>query len=330
MSITRITLIGALAFGFAGSIAVAADTSNWITPNQAINIAKSAAASGYVPCEVEIDDDDSLPLRWKVELVKGSNITEVKIDPVSGVVVEFDVDNDPDDAAEYRSVINASPYTLIQMVNHVKNQWPAYYIAKVEAEVDNGRRIFDVELIRGATKIQLELDAVNRQVLRTSYHNISPASPLYNLHAGNATPGWNTTGMKNARQMITIAQSRFSNSKAYEIELKRNGSNYHYEVKLLRGNKIVEAKFNPTTGSLISQESSSNAAKVNSARNAINNANISMARAVTLSRNYADGFCAKVELNGSGTRYETKFKENAGWLKVKLRSSNGSLIELSY
>ena len=135
-----------------------------ITLKQAISIANKQAKGSLVSAEFDDDDSDAKaggPV-YEIEFSDGVNNYEVKVDAITGQVVDLDVDRlDKSDVADY-NVRKQAKISAMSIINAIEKQANSRVL---EVEFKNNRNhadhptYFEVDMLRGNQIIELKLDA---------------------------------------------------------------------------------------------------------------------------------------------------------------------------
>lgn len=316
------------------AVHAAGDPSTWIGATEAVNIAIQA-----VPATTAIKVELNVYATWEVYEVKSfknQTLYEILINPQTGAVINID-DSDgggaQDKIAEAQFVIGQSMFTLTQAIDHIENQFPDYYMVEIEMENRDGVAIFDMDLIRGAYRLEIRMRANDGVIIKQQLKLLAETSNYSDLYIPPSVPDWNLSQLKTPEQMINIAQQAFG-GKVFEIELKQPSTNtYRYQVRLLKNNQVIKAKYNARWGTLISTQTITDASYVNSVKASANNAALTLKQAINKARTVAsDNYSieAKLRIQDNGTRYEVEFLTSGGVLEVKVNSATGAIVEIEF
>jgi uncharacterized membrane protein YkoI len=141
-----------------------------LTMEQAVAAALKEVPGGKaVEAELELEGDDVV---FEVEIVSGRKHMEVKLDAISGKVKEVeeegkegkkDEDEDEDEQAETDAAM--AKVTLSQAIAAALKQVPGGKAFEAEAEREDGKLIFEIELLSGDKAMEVEVDAMTGKIL---------------------------------------------------------------------------------------------------------------------------------------------------------------------
>lgn len=148
----------AIALGLASFSAVASEE-DWAAMQKATIDAKQAVVianekvQGHA-LELEFDEDDGKPY-FEVEVYEGKQKHEVKIDAVTGEIVETDVDK--------KLFETEAPAIGLEQVIEIAEKETGAKVSKVELS----RGTYKVEAIQGDAEFKLKIDAEDGSVLES-------------------------------------------------------------------------------------------------------------------------------------------------------------------
>jgi uncharacterized membrane protein YkoI len=312
----------------------ASDPSTWISATEAVEIALQAVpATTAFKVELDVFANGQV---YEAKTFKNSTVYEIRINPNTGQVVDID-DSDgggaQDKIAEAQFVISQSMFTLIQAINHIGNQFPDYYMVEIEMENRDGVAIFDMDLVRGEYRLEIRMRASDGVIIKQQLKLLADTSNYCDLYIPPSAPDWNVSNLKTPEQMINIVQQALG-GKVFAIELKEQFTNvYRYQVRLLKNNQVIKAKYNARWGTFISSEVITDAQYVNTVKAAASQATLTLKQAIAQARTAApDVFAieAKLRTQENGTRYEVEFLTSGGFLEVKVNSATGGIVQVQF
>jgi len=135
-----------------------------ITLREAVEIALKKVPGGKaVEAELETEDDG---IEYEVEVIVGGKHMEIEIDPTTGAVKEAKeekAEEGEDEKAEEAAA--KAPITLLQAIDAAQKSVPGGKAFEAEAEMENGKLIFEVEFVAGDKIMEVEVDATSGEVL---------------------------------------------------------------------------------------------------------------------------------------------------------------------
>jgi len=141
-----------------------------LTMEQAVAAALKEVPGGKaVEAELELESDNVV---WEVEVVSGRKHMEVKLDAISGKVKEVeeegkegekDEDEDEDEQAETDAA--KAKITLSQAIATALKEVPGGKAFEAETEREDGKLVFEIELLSGDKVMEVEIDAMTGKVL---------------------------------------------------------------------------------------------------------------------------------------------------------------------
>jgi len=139
-----------------------------LTMEQAVAAALKEVPGGKaVEAELELESDNVV---WEVEVVSGRKHMEVKLDAISGKVKEVEEegkegekDEDEDEQAETDAA--KAKITLSQAIATALKEVPGGKAFEAETEREDGKLVFEIELLSGDKVMEVEIDAMTGKVL---------------------------------------------------------------------------------------------------------------------------------------------------------------------
>jgi uncharacterized membrane protein YkoI len=135
---------------------------------KAIQTAQTKLPNGK-PIEAGTSEEKGKHLFEVDFLIAGDKVKEVEVDAVTGEVVgvEDDEDEDADEIAEAKKVLQVSKVTFAQAIASAREKVKDGKAFSVELELENGKAIVEVELLSGSKVMKVEIDAATGKVLET-------------------------------------------------------------------------------------------------------------------------------------------------------------------
>lgn len=154
---------------------VTAMTQSKISLDQAIAIAKKNVTGDLVGAEFDYDKK-SASGKYEIEFVSGDNEIEIKIDANTGKVLKNKQEKlDSDDKAEY-SAMKQAKISLTDAMKKAK-QTVNGHIVEAELDIENGKAVYEIEVIQGNQKQKLLIDANTGSVISNQTKASSTQTP---------------------------------------------------------------------------------------------------------------------------------------------------------
>jgi len=140
-------------------------------------IGRDATPGGF-PLEVELE---VVPggLEWEAELLDGATLVEHDIDPVTGAVLDTDLESAGAEAAAVQSAFAAATVPTTAAVATALAQVPGGFVHEIERERSGDQPRYEIGLVSESQRFEVEIDAVAGGVLEVELvgpAHLAPAS----------------------------------------------------------------------------------------------------------------------------------------------------------
>src|SRR5690625_3712507 len=132
-----------------------------IDSNRAIEIAKGDFA-GQVT-ELELDEDDGR-LIYEIELRTGTEKAEIEIDAYTGEILVIEIENDNSNKYKFKSQDDQTVIGAEEAITIAKNKFDGR-VKELQLDKEDGRLIYEVELISGNKEAELEINAYTGEII---------------------------------------------------------------------------------------------------------------------------------------------------------------------
>lgn len=116
--------------------------------------------------DIELDDDDNR-LVYEVEIKRGNQEADIKIDAYTGKVLVLEIESDDDDDDDDRKSKSSSTKSVIgtTKAKQIALQQFDGKVESVELDDDDNRHVYEVEIERGEKEAEIIIDAYTGKVL---------------------------------------------------------------------------------------------------------------------------------------------------------------------
>ncbi|WP_339226741.1 PepSY domain-containing protein [Oceanobacillus sp. FSL K6-2867] len=173
-------LIGVLSTAaiLGGAVTVGAQTddsvqtiqdNNFVSKQQAIETAEETVNGTVI--EVELDEDDNQYV-YELELNTNQGEAEVKVDAVTGKVLdkEYDHDNDEDDRYDDKEqILQDDNFISKQQAIEIAEKAVKGTVTEVELDEDDNQYVYELELDTNQGEAEVEVDGATGKVLDKEY-----------------------------------------------------------------------------------------------------------------------------------------------------------------
>src|SRR5699024_6547348 len=139
---------------------------NIITEQEATDIA--AKAVGGTVNEMELDEDDNRYV-YEFELNTSKGEAEVKVDAVTGKVLEKEYDDDNDDDREEKNQFSKQNIITEQEAIDIAKKAVDGTVNEMELDEDDNRYVYEFELNTSKGEAEVKVDAASGKVLEKEY-----------------------------------------------------------------------------------------------------------------------------------------------------------------
>jgi len=139
---------------------------NIITEQEATDIA--AKAVGGTVNEMELDEDDNRYV-YEFELNTSKGEAEVKVDAVTGKVLEKEYDDDNDDDREEKDQFSKQNIITEQEAIDIAKKAVDGTVNEMELDEDDNRYVYEFELNTSKGEAEVKVDAASGKVLEKEY-----------------------------------------------------------------------------------------------------------------------------------------------------------------
>lgn len=136
------------------------------------------------------------------------------------------------DASKSSTILSA-----IEAIEIAQKEFPGV-VLELERDKNNGRTIYEVELASSSEKAELEVDAMNGEIISIQ---VKSDKEEYRKYSGVAL---------SMEEAIRIAQGKFQGT-VIEVELDTNNGGFEYEVELVQNGKEAEIVIDGNTGEIL-------------------------------------------------------------------------------
>ena len=309
------------------------ETDGWISMNQALAFAQREvpeATPFHVDLDIYVNDKF-----FEVKSFKDQTLYNIQIDPVTGAIVHTDSDTGPGAQAEIADaqfVLSQSMFMLDEALVHVQSMYPNYFVTELAMLTRDGMPIFNIDMVRGLYRLEVRMFAPDGDILRENLKLMSQASWYNDLFIPDTVPDWNLNGLRTPEQMISIAHNLLG-GKVFYVELKESGDTFRYEVRLLKQDLVICAKFNARWGTLISSETMNNVVYAGKVKASVKVPTVSLNQAMDVAHMMAPAsYCIEAKLNTQsiGKYYQIECLTTGGILEFRVNSTTGEIMEMEF
>ncbi len=144
------------------SLAMVQDATT-ISMTRAIEIAMKRIPN-LQPVEAEVEMDKSGPV-FEVEFASDSKMIEVKINGVTGEIIEVEKEDDPEEAGEFQKALAAAKIDLAKAIAIAEKEVGGFvFEAEIEMEDDEGC-VIEVGTVADGVVKEVEIDAATGKVI---------------------------------------------------------------------------------------------------------------------------------------------------------------------
>ncbi len=208
----------------------------------AIDTAVNATGGTALSVEIDLEDGDR---DYEVIVADTTNqITlEVEIEASTGIVDSIEEEGDPT-WAEASAILALLPGATVDFAGAIQiaeNETGGTAV-EIELEIENGRLVYDVDLVTDSDSIDIDIDAVTGDV--TSYDDSGSD--------GYDQPGTGPLAL-GVLDAINAAEGANPGFSAFEAELEFSGGVFEWEVELVNtnGTVVVEVDLSGSTGAIL-------------------------------------------------------------------------------
>lgn len=222
-----------------------------ITWQQAKDIALKKIP-GAKSTKLELDTSDGL-LVYDIDLIKDNVEYDLEISAETGEIVKYKVDRDYLTKAE---VATSNPKVTWEQAKKIAlEKVPNGTTTKLKLDRENGRLIYEIEIIKNNQEHDLEIDATTGQIVKYEIDDVkqtlpaSSSSVVINQNAQTAQVATNNKLLTH-EEVKQIALKRVPGAIVKEIELDKENGKTVYEIELIKDNVEYDLEIDAYTGEI--------------------------------------------------------------------------------
>lgn len=160
-------------------------------------------------------------------------------------VAERTTDDDRTETAQSNPAGSQSEETLLSLEEAKEKALTAFggVVESIELERENGKMVYDIDIDNGREDVDLDMDAVTGEVLRSKTDWDDDDRNVYR----------NSDDLLTQQEALDIATAEF-NGKLKEIELDDDNGRMIYEIELKNGDQEAEFDIDAETGDILEME----------------------------------------------------------------------------
>ena len=209
-----------------------------ISMTQAVEIALKEVPEAKA-FEAELEMEKGVPV-YEIELLAGDAVKEVEINGITGKVIEVeDEDEEAEEMAEIKEALAAAKITLGQALDIAGREVKGGLAYEAELEMEDGKPVYEVELVADGKFKEVEIDAVTGKVLEVEDEQAEAVLWSYDKDkAGKAPKGWSIQQTRPTETMATwqVLADKFAPSKGNVLALTKS-KNYNGTYNLAIADK---------------------------------------------------------------------------------------------
>ena len=239
LALTMIVGMGAGLLGFNANSAQAAAAKK-ITLNDAKQIALkhaklTAKQVKFIKAKSDIENGKKV---YDIEFYKGNTEYDYEISATTGKILEYDHDVENFKAPIQKTKISLSKAKSIAL-KHAKLTAKQVKFIKAKSDIENGKKVYDIEFYKGNTEYDYEISATTGKILEYDHdvENFKSPSQKTKISLSKAKSIALKHAKLTAKQVkLTKARTDYDDGvKVYEIEFTHKGMEYEYEISAKTG-----------------------------------------------------------------------------------------------
>ncbi|MGI5962357.1 MAG: PepSY domain-containing protein [Lawsonibacter sp.] len=188
-----------------------------------------------------LDWDDSRPV-YEVEFWRDNKEYDYEIDALTGAIRDYDYDIEEYTPSTSQKDIGSEEAKDIAL-DHAGVSYSKAVFVRVEADYDDGRKIYEVEFYSGNKEYDYEIEAATGKIIS------------YDYDAEYYTPSENTTSYIGESKAKQIVESKAGTSGTYhEFKLDWDDGRAVYEGELRSGRMEYEFEIDAVSGTILKWE----------------------------------------------------------------------------
>ena len=220
-----------------------------------------AADAKFIKAEADVDDGRKV---FDIEFIAGSKEYEYEINASTGKVIDKDVGNVKKAPAASKAAKSESAKTSSNQSADIEkakqialsyagvNAADAKFI-KAEADVDDGRKVFDIEFIAGSKEYEYEINASTGKVIDKDIEAVkTKPQAVKEAKTSSAEQKSDFIGVDSAKQKaLSHAGLNGSDVRFTKVKLDKDDGISVYEIEFISGKYEYEYEINAKTGKII-------------------------------------------------------------------------------
>jgi uncharacterized membrane protein YkoI len=201
---------------------------------------------------------------YEVVLLQGDKVMKAALDAVSGKILKVTEQREEKEGeskekkeiAEAKEALAKAKVTMVQALETALKEGKGAKPFKIDLEMEEGKAIYDVELLDGSKGPEMEIDAVSGRVNKVESveeqekEDAGRASKEEQEEARQKVVGAKAMALAKLTltQAVQAAEKEVAGSKAYSAILGLEGDKPAYDVKVMTGDKSMEIEIDAVNG----------------------------------------------------------------------------------